>query len=223
MLLFLWTLLSAPMANAASGPYMWGIGPTVNTIVLPGEHPVGFPKDTRIKDDEGRNQALLDKTLGDVGFGVHGVLYMKKAQRISTHGWFSTGAGQYRSPNFTFEYDFVGQASSGVTLLAGLGAGLGAQRWTTETAGTLKMNHYILRAQGAANYRSKKNCYEIGAFLNWFLPGRQLWDEVGATAEKRVKGGFYPTFGVEGTVFFGDFKPPKKGGGKNRKKKSGRR
>ena len=76
-----------------------------------------------------KNQALLDKTLGDVGFGVHGVLYMKKTQRISTHGWFSTGAGQYRSPNFTFEYDFVGQASSGVTLLAGLGAGLGTRGW----------------------------------------------------------------------------------------------
>jgi len=223
MLLLLWTLITIPIASAGSGPYMWGVGPMVNTIVLPGEHPASFPKATRIKDQDGNNQALLDKTLGDVGFGVHGVLYMKKAQRISSHAWYSTGAGQYRSPNITFEYDFAGQASNGVTLLGGLGAGLGAQRWTTDSAGTLKMNHYILRGQGAVNYRTKKNCYEMGAFINWYLPGRQLWDAAGDAEEERVKGGFYPTLGLEGTVFFGDFRPPKTGGKKRRKKKGGRR
>ena len=225
MLLFLWTLIVTPIANAGPSPYMWGVGPTVNRIVLPGEHPVGFPKATRVENDEGKNEALLDKTLGDVGLGVHGVLYMKKAQRLSSHAWYSTGAGKYRSPNITFEYDFAGQASSGVTLLGGLGAGLGQQKWTTGGAGTLKMNHYILRAQGAVNYRTKKTCYEMGAFVNWFLPGRQLWDAAGDVAEERVKGGFYPTMGVEATVYYGDFKPPKKGGGKNKgkKKKSGRR
>ena len=221
MLLFLWTMLMSPIANAGPSPYMWGVGPMVNTIVLPGEHPIGFPKATRIKDADGNNQALLDKTLGDVGIGVHGVLYMKRAQRLSSHAWYSTGAGKYRSPNFTFEYDFAGQSSSGVTILGGLGAGLGSQRWTTEDTGTLRMNHYILRAQGAANYRTKKNCYEIGAFVNWFLPGRQLWQEKGASEETRVKGGFYPTMGVEMTAFFGDFRPPKSN--KKKKKKGGRR
>jgi hypothetical protein len=223
MLIFLWSLLVAPIAHAGSGPYMWGVGPMINTIVLPGEHPVGFPKDTRIKDEDGKNQPLLDKTLGDVGFGVHGVLYMKRAQRLSSHAWYSTGAGKYRSPNFTFEYDFAGQASSGVTILGGLGAGLGHQKWTTESAGTLKMNHYILRAQGAANYRTKKNCFELGAYMNWYLPGRQLWDAAGDVAEERVKGGFYPTLGVELTAFFGDFRPPKNGKGKKSKKKKGGR
>ena len=50
MLLFLWSLLTVSTANASSGPYMWGVGPMVNTIVLPGEHPVGFPKDTRVQN-----------------------------------------------------------------------------------------------------------------------------------------------------------------------------
>ena len=58
-------------------------------------------------------------------------------------------------------------------------------------------------------------------FINWFIPGRQLWDENGTSEEVQVKGGFYPTLGLEGTVFFGDFKPPKKG--KNRRKKKGGR
>jgi hypothetical protein len=82
-----------------------------------------------------------------------------------------------------------------------------------------------LRAQGAFNYRTKANCYEFGVFFNMNIPGVQNWDEDEKDTET-VRGGFYPTLGIEGTVFFGDFRPPKKGGGKRGKrgkKKGGRR
>ena len=44
MLLMLWTMLMSPFAHAEQGPYMWGVGPTLNTIVFP-THPIDFPDD----------------------------------------------------------------------------------------------------------------------------------------------------------------------------------
>lgn len=222
MLMLLLGLVGAP-AEAASGPYMWGVGPVINTMVLPGSHPVSFPGDTRVENEAGNKVSVLDKTNGDIGFGVHSVLYMKRAQRVGAHAWFQTGSGDFRSSNLTFEYDFIGNSSNGVTVLAGLGGGFGTQRWRTSGEGELKGNTYILRGQASVNYRTKTTCYEVGTYLNWNIPGKQVWDEIDGD-EVEVGGGFYPVVGIEGTVFFGDFKPPKNGGAKKRRgKKSGRR
>ena len=215
--------LLAGTATAGSGPYMWGVGPVVNTMVLPGEHPVSFPKDTRVENEDGKNVSVLDKTRGDIGFGVHSVLYMKKAQRVGAQGWFQSGAGNFRSSNITFAYDFIGNSSNGVTVLAGLGGGFGTQRWRTRGEGELKRNTYILRGQASVNYRTKSTCYEAAAYLNWNIPGSQTW-EPAEEDEARISGGFYPVAGIQGTVFFGDFRPPKSGNSKRRRgKKSGRR
>jgi len=222
MMLMLMAALASP-AEAASGPYMWGVGPVVNTMVMPGSHPVSFPAATRVENEDGSKTSVLDKTRGDIGFGVHGVLYMKKAQRVGSRAWVQSGSGDFRSSNITFEYDFVGSASNGVTVLAGLGAGFGTQRWDTNGEGELKGNTYILRGQAAANFRTKRNCYEVGAYLNWNIPGRQTWDPRDGD-EAEVNGGFYPVVGIEATAFFGDFRPPKTGVNKRRRgKKSGRR
>ena len=224
MMLMLMGLLANPV-HASSGPYMWGVGPVLNTLVLPGSHPVSFPKDTREENEEGNMVSILDKTNSDIGFGVRGVLYMKKTQRVGAHAWLQRGSGDFRGSNITFEYDFEGSSSNAVTVLAGLGAGFGTQRWDTKGAGELKANTYILRGQAGANYRTRRNCYEVAAYLNWNIPGRQLWDTPDAD-ETEISGGFYPTVGIEATAFFGDFRPPKSGkrGGKARRgKKSGRR
>ena len=220
LFLLLSTLL--PSVAEAKGPYMWGAGPTVNTIVLPGFHPVGVPKAVKVENKDGKLENPLDETKGDIGIGVRGVMYMKRAQRVGAHAWYSMGKGDYRSPNLVVTYDFAGEASNGVTVLAGLGGGFGKQKWDTSGVGELSMATYILRARGAVNYRTKTNCYEFGAFLNLNIPGVQTWEADGEDAET-VRGGFYPTVGIEGTVFFGDFRPPKKGGGKRGKKKGGRR
>ena len=224
MLMVLLSMLVAP-SEAASGPYMWGVGPVVNTMVLPGEYPVGFPKQTKEENDDGKMKTVLDKTQGDIGVGVHGVLYMKKAQRVGGHAWIQKGGGDFSSQNITFEYDFAGDAANGVTVLAGLGGGFGKQKWRTPSEGELTMNTYILRGQGGVNYRTKRNCYEMAAYLNWSIPGKQLWDETGEADEVEASGGFYPTLGIEATMFFGDFRPPQNrgGGSKGRRKKSGRR
>ena len=216
--------LIAPQSMAASGPYMWGVGPVVNTMVLPGQYPVGFPKETKAEDPDGKMKTLMDKTGGDIGIGVHGVLYMKKAQRVGGHAWIQKGGGDFSSQNITLEYDFAGDAANGVTVLAGVGGGFGKQKWDTGGVGELTMNTYILRGQGGVNYRTKRNCYEVGGYVNWNIPGKQLWDERGDAEEVEASGGFYPTLRIEATMFFGDFRPPQnRGGGKGRRKKSGRR
>jgi len=222
MLMILLSLFASP-AVAGSGPYMWGVGPVVNTMVLPGEYPVGFPKETKVENEDGKLKTVLDKTQGDIGVGVHGVLYMKKAQRVGGHAWIQTGGGDFSSQNFTLEYDFAGDAANGVTILAGIGGGFGKQKWRTAGEGELTMNTYILRGQGGVNYRTKRNCYELAGYLNWNIPGKQVWDETDVD-EVDASGGFYPTLGLEATMFFGDFRPPKnRGTNKRRRKKSGRR
>ena len=223
MLLLLLSTLLPSVAEAKSGPYMWGVGPTVNTIVLPGRHPVGVPKAVKVENDDGKLVNPLDETKTDIGLGVRGVMYMKRTQRFGAHAWYSMGEGNYRSPNLVVTYDFAGEADNGMTVIGGLGGGFGKQKWDTSGVGELSMATYILRAQGAFNYRTKANCYEFGAFVNLNLPGVQTWDEDDKDDDVTVRGGFYPTVGIEGTVFFGDFRPPKKGGGKRGKKKGGRR
>ena len=216
MLLMLWTLLMTPLVQASQGPYMWGVGPTISTIVLPGTHPFNFPDEA--------DAAGFKGTGGDVGFGLHGVMYMRATQRFGTHMWYHTGQNGYSSPNLTLEYDFVGSSANGVTVLGGLGGGFGSQSWENEAGSKLKMNTFILRAQGSVNYRTKANCVEIGAFVNMFLPSGQRIEKPNGN-ETDVGFVMYPTLGLEFTAFFGDFKPPKKGKNKRqrRRKKGGRR
>jgi hypothetical protein len=214
MLLMLWTLLLSPFAHAGEGPYMWGVGPTISTIVLPGSHPFNFPDEA---DDAG-----FKATGPDVGLGIHAVMYMRATQRFGTHMWYHTGENGYSSPNLTLEYDFVGSSANGVTVLGGLGGGFGAQRWKNENNDKLKMSTFILRAQGSVNYRTKANCFELGAFVNFFLPsGQSIESKDGEETE--VGFVMYPTFGLEFTGFFGDFRPPKNANKRGRRKKKGGR
>jgi hypothetical protein len=214
MILMLLSLLSP--AEAGSAPYMWGVGPTINTIVYPGSHPLSFPSETR---DEETNKTLLDKTKGDMGIGAHGVLYMGKTQRVGSHAWYSFGAGGFRSTNLTLEYDFAGTDQGGVAILGGFGAGVGHQRWQTNDVGEIKMATYMGRAQGTVTYRTRRQAYEIGTYFLLTLPGKQMWNPSGDAEEEQVKGGVYPTLGLEATVYFGDFKAPTSKKKKKKKKK----
>lgn len=217
MLLLLIALLTPAQAQ---GPYMWGAGPMLNTIVIPGRYPAGFPPKTK----DGK-ESLLQKTKGDFGFGGHGVLYIGKTKRLGTHAWLTgshDGSG-YLAPNWTLDFDFAGVDLSGVALLAGLGVGLGHQRWKQSGAGLLGGATYILRGQTSANYRIKKMMFEVGLWAEFMFSGPQTWNPSGTDeSTSTVPGGFpYPLMGLEATCYFGDFTPP--GSGKKRKKRRGRR
>ena len=220
MLLLLWTLVMTPFASAQEGPFMWGVGPTLSTVVLPGAMPFNFPDEA---DDLG-----FEKTGGDVGIGVHAVMYMRHTQRFGTHAWYHTGAGGYSSPNLTLEYDFVGSSANGVTVLGGLGGGFGSQSWENDNGDKLKMNTFIARGQGSVNFRTPTVCYELAAFVNMYFPANtKIEKKTGETIDAAYT--LYPVLGLEFTAFFGDFKPPGKGKGKGKgrkgrkKKRGGRR
>ncbi len=202
MFLILMSLLSSAEAKS---PYMWGVGPTVNTIVMPSAYPWVMPG---VADDEDGN-TLLEKTRGDMGIGAHGVLYMKKKMRVGSHVWYAFGTGGYRSMNWTVEYDFAGTESNGVSVLGGFGGGFGTQRWQTNDVGELSMGTYIIKTQGAVTYRTRRQAYEVGGYVSLILPATAKFNPSGEAGEEEVSGlGLYPHAGIEATVYFGDFKPP---------------
>ena len=67
--------LTTPVAHASQTPYMWGIGPTVNTIVLPGNHPFEFPDVVK--------SAGFKTTGGDVGFGYDAIFAPDEADGLT--------------------------------------------------------------------------------------------------------------------------------------------
>ena len=203
--------LTTADAHAGRTPYMWGIGPTVSTMVLPGSHPFEFP--------DAVESAGFKKTGGDIGFGLHGVLHMRKHQRFGTRAWYHVGDNGYSAANATVDFDFVGTSANNVHVLGGLGAGFGSQSWAKETGAEFRMNTFIIRAQSSVGFRSRKNCYQIGAFINVHVPGDQTITRTNGS-QTDVPFAVYPSLGLEFTTFFGDFKPPKK---KRNKRRRGRK
>ncbi len=199
-------LLLMSLINPADAAYMWGVGPTVNTIVWPSSYPNGGLV-SKLDDD-------MDETTSDMGIGAHGVLYLGKKKRIGSHAWYGFGTGGYRSLNWTVDADLFGTDSSGVGVLGGFGAGLGTQRWEDPDEGELKMGTFILKGQGAVTYRSARNrqAYELGGYVGVVLPGTATFQPTGGEKETLSGAdstGIYPQIGIEATVYFGDFSPPK--------------
>ena len=60
---------------------------TISTVALPAQMPFNFPDEADALNFKG--------TGGDVGFGVHAVMYMRHTQRFGTHMWYHTGANGY--------------------------------------------------------------------------------------------------------------------------------
>ena len=197
-------LLLMSLINPADAAYMWGVGPTVNTIVWPSSYPNGGLV-TKLDDD-------MEETTSNMGVGAHGVLYLGKRKRMGSHLWYAFGNGGYKSWNWTVDADLWGTDSSGVSVLGGFGAGLGTQRWEDQDHGELKMGTYILRAQGSATYRMRRQAYELGGWAGVVLPGTAKFQPTGGEQETLSGAdstGFYPQIGLEATVYFGDFTPPK--------------
>ena len=214
MLLLLWTLIMTPFASADQGPFMWGVGPTISTVALPAQMPFNFPDEA---------DALTSRVPGDVGFGVHAVMYMRHTQRFGTHMWYHTGANGYSSPNLTIEYDFVGSAANNVAFLGGLGGGFGSQSWENERGDKLSMNTFIARGQGSVNFRTPTNMFELAVFLNMYVPSGSTIELASTKEEVDAAFVIYPQLGLEFTAYFGDFRLEGQQERRNRRKRGGRR
>jgi hypothetical protein len=196
------SLLLAHSAAFAADPYMYGIGPNIQTIVVPSSFPAYFGSDVRDAD-------VLDEVRGDVGLGVKGALYLDKEQRLGTQVDFGFGSG-YRAAGFTLGYDRIVTQGNGVGAFLGGGLGLGSHRFSDdETDTSLRTGTYKIRGQAGAIYRNKVNAFEADIYAILELPNTQTVTDASGD-ETDVSGGFWSHLGLEATVYFGDFTVPNK-------------
>lgn len=198
----------APSTAAAADVYMWGVGPRLGTNFLPGAYPAAFPSivaDARQADDP--EAALIEKVRTDVTFGFDSQYYINGGSRLGLIGGFGVGK-RYFDAHLIGKYDVVIQ-SAAVDFLLGGGAGFGTQTWRG-TAGdaSLRLPYFPVRAEAAGMIRADWMAFQLTVYGQYNIQGKHWYtDETGAAVD--VKGGFYPTMGLEFSVLFGDYEPPK--------------
>ncbi|NOY28282.1 MAG: hypothetical protein GXP62_20675 [Oligoflexia bacterium] len=213
-------------ANAATQPWMWGVGPTLGTIVYPGRFPLSVPD---------AYSQLEGKVRGDVIFGGHGVLYIDGENRLGTHVDIGAAA-DYNSVDWTLEYERIFVRGSGVHLFGGGGLGFGSYtlkdqdgvnastgngngngNGTTTTGtgsapgstlddGKLRTPTYQVRLQVGALYKQTQTAEELSIFVKVPLNGNPTWTPAGGTRVDAEGGGNWFHVGLQATVYFGDFK-----------------
>lgn len=238
MMLSLLTLalgLGAPEAHAQNSPFMWGVGPTMSTIVFPGQHPLNFPK--LAAEDAARvpagdlndNDRIdgLDNVGGDANLGLRGLVYFDRTWRAAARFHMVDFASNYNNLDLTFEVDKMMINEGKLGAYAGAGLGFGTMRFgDAESDAELKVNTYNVRGHVGGIFRLKKAAIEAGAFAALPLPGRGVYTPSDGSDQAEIigvlgteqggGGGNYWNLGLEFTVYYGDFIPPKK---KNKKKK----
>ena len=134
-------------------------------------------------------------------------------QRAATHLTYGSGKN-FNSVSITFEYDQKITGSNGVAFYSGVGGGFGNMTFESQEGDQeLKTATFIGRGNLGAWYRDGTRCYEFSSFVQLVVPGNQHFtnaagEETDISDGWTVLGG-YSHVGIEGTVYFGDFKPPK--------------
>ena len=179
------------------GPWMWGVGPTVGTIVYPGRFPAKLP-------------AALDglgDVNGDVKLGGHGMVYLDAQNRLGTHVDFGLGKG-FSSIAWTLEYERVLVRGGGFHVFAGAGGGFGKYKFSNDTVGTLKVPTYEIRGQLGAMYKQHRTAEELSIFLKVPFNGNPTFTDLDGV-DSDSNGGNLLHLGMELTVYYGDFKVKK--------------
>lgn len=201
-LLAVGALFAATPAYALDA-WMWGVGPKVGTLVLPGAYPARFP--TTIKDE-----AALERVRTDVIFGVDTVYYANSYTRLGASGAFDVGSGFFDLSGM-LEYNWVKQMEA-LDFIVGGGVGAGQMRFTGDGSATLRLPYYPLRVETGALIRDNSRGYQLTAFAAYNLPANHFYTNAAGDEidRKELEGvGFYGTVGIELAVMFGDFTPPK--------------
>jgi hypothetical protein len=228
-------LFAGQDAQAADGPYMWGVGPSLSTIAWPGAYPNQFPRATGDNDPSPRDN--LEAVKGDLSIGGRGLLYLKNKQRLGARLNLGFGNG-YNATTFTIEYEQSILREDNINVFVGGGIGVGRLKFAQGENGTLSTNTYNTRLQVAATFRDKKGkknaaddrAYEVALFVTPLgSNGPETYEYGDVTVQdpdnastfafltsdedddQKLKGSLYnPTIGIEVSVFFGDFTAPKK-------------
>jgi hypothetical protein len=229
-------LAAVPNADAQAKPFMWGVGPSVNTYLFPFGYPHSFPETDVAADNPQSNMEKADLVMG---FGGKAVMYMDRKWRGGIRPMITRGFGDsnYSSFSISAEVDHTIQAANGINILAGAGIGTGGFTFDQgkNTGGVLTARQLFARGQAGVMFKNPTRSYELMLFAilslsgeeqyergdNTYTKGGSLLPWVESEASESLSGGWYtPVVGIEGTLYFGDFKPPKN---KRNKRKKGKK
>lgn len=188
---------------ALADPYMWGVGPAVSTVVFPVTWPGSLPTATPAALD-------FDGARLDAAIAARGVLYLDADSRLSGRLGFGGGGG-YGTRWVGADYERIFTSDGRFHLLGGLGAGLGVSTYTDADDDSLRVSYALGRVNLGAIYRNRKQAYELALFGQYQLPLEHRFLPAGGGEEViKGRGSRYGAVGLEVTVYFGDFTPPRK-------------
>ncbi|MBN2800246.1 MAG: hypothetical protein JXX28_13990 [Deltaproteobacteria bacterium] len=193
-------LLLPSLPAFALDAYMWGVGPQIGTIVIPGHYPIRFPKTVDRND-------TLSEVRDDLSLGGEAVYYVDGHTRTLAMANMGFGRG-YLDYHLILKYNYVTQTGA-MDFLAGGGLGVGQARWRGDGDSVLKSPYYPARVEGSALIRDNTRAYQLTFYGQYNLPAQQRFWNADGVEVNDIGGGVYALFGTELTVLFGDFTPPK--------------
>ncbi|MBW2254600.1 MAG: hypothetical protein JRI25_08390 [Deltaproteobacteria bacterium] len=182
----------------ALDPYMWGIGPRVGTMVIPGRYPLKLP--------EAVDGSSIEKVRHDVSIGVQAAYYLHSFQRMLLDASLGFGKG-YLDAQVMVKWNYVMQTGAMDFLLGG-GTGFGSYRFKGDDPERLVIPYYPLRAETSALIRDNTRGYQGTIYAQFAIPANHYYTNADGD-EEDAKAGVNFTVGVELAVLFGDFTPPR--------------
>ena len=203
--------LLALLGTAEAGSsiaYMWGAGPQVSTVIYPTRFPGSFPSAAT------RSGWDYTASRGDIEFALRGAFYLNMESRLTGRLGLGGGPGWY-TRWADVGMDRMLSSNSGFHTLVGANLGLGRDRFTDDLGQQLETSFVVPRVQFGGIYRNKTQAYELGVYAAYHA----AFEHLNPVSDEVIEGqgARYGMLGIEATVWFGDFTPPKSK--KNNKKK----
>lgn len=183
----------------ALDPYMWGVGPRLGTMVIPGRYPLRLPGD--LADD-----STIARVRHDLTVGAEGTYYINSFTRMLLDAGLGFGSGFFDA-HFLVKWNYVTQTGA-MDFLAGAGVGFGTATWRGDEPEKLNVPYYPLRAEASALIRDDTRGYQGTIYGQYAIPANHFYTTPGGD-EGDVGIGVYLTVGIEIAVLFGDFTPPR--------------
>jgi len=238
---FLLTILGIANAQGKNNnnvvqPLMGGWGVSAQSILIPLEYPQSFPK---IKSGGTPNFQQVGQ---DLGLGIKGTMFLSRKYRASFNPYYHMGFNEsnYRALGLNLEVDQIAMRERNVWGYYGLGGGTSNIRFASANDATLTATQLYVKGQVGALYFDRTKAYELSLYATFGTTGRERITVNDVTYENngilggndQLKGSlYYPTIGLQGTIYRGDFrkavqkpgqKKGKKGKGKKGKKNGNR-
>jgi hypothetical protein len=193
-------------------PYMYGWGPSAHTMLYPFQYPYIFPKG---KDELDPPNAQLDKMRQDLGFGPKFTMHINHVYRVAAYPHVHLGANDsgYKSAGLSLEADASVLLDNSIAVFYGLGGGSSLFTFDQGQNGTITGQQLYLKGQAGGIYYDGTKAYELSIYAKLGVTGVEKFEYNGAEYENSLgtddqlsRSLYTPTFGIQGTYYFGDFR-----------------